>query len=299
MNWKFPVWRAGVAGLASLATATPAGPDVPMTLFASVRTTRRRAPVSTLAEVPDGGAAYDIPLTTPIAAPEPPVKNALGTARVGTFPTGIAVSPDGNRVYVVNSGDDSVSVIDAENGTAALTIAVGHAPYGIALTADGRKAYVANASGNSVSVIDTQTQTVTATIAVGAKPYGVATDPDGDRVYVTNQADGTLTVIGAVKATITVGGAPTGVAVSPDGRYAYVVDNDRHRLVVVDTDAGVVDCGCPGGQASRPGLDHAGRIAGVRDQRRGRLGVARRPGHGKRDGDHPDQRPSDRRRCGR
>jgi len=211
-------------------------------MFASVRTALRyaRARAATLTEVADGDTAHDIPLMTPVAAPRPPVKDALGIARVGTFPTGIAVSPDGNRVYVVNSGDDSVSVIDAETGTAALTIAVGHAPYGIALTPNGRNAYVANAVGNSVSVIDTQTQTVTATIAVGAKPYGIAVSPECDDVYVTNQADGSLTVIGAVTSTIAVGGAPTGVAVSPDGRHVYVVDNEGHRLVVVDTDAGVV-----------------------------------------------------------
>ncbi|MGB8503020.1 beta-propeller fold lactonase family protein [Mycobacterium sp.] len=238
MNWRFPVWRAGVSGVASLATAT--GPDVPVTVFDSVRTTPRRARGASLADVADNDVVYAIPLKTPVSAPGPPARNALGTAPVGTFPTGVAVSPDGNRVYVANSGDDSVSVIDAESGNAALTIAVGHAPYGIALTSDGRKAFVANASGNSVSVIDTQAQVVTATIAVGPNPYGVAVDPDGERLYVTNQADGTLTVIDAVKSTIVVGGAPTGVAVGPEGRTAYVVDNESGRLVVVDTEERVV-----------------------------------------------------------
>jgi YVTN family beta-propeller protein len=35
----------------------------------------------------------------------------------GTFPEGVAVSPDGSRVYVTNSGSDNVSVFDAATNT--------------------------------------------------------------------------------------------------------------------------------------------------------------------------------------
>ncbi len=128
MSLNLPVWRANLAGLAPLATAASA---------AAVRRVRARIP--TLAELVVGDTAYDVSLHTPVAAAPPPPTSALGTVRVGVFPTGIAVSPEGTHVYVVNSGDDSVSVIDADTGTAAVTIAVGRAPYGIALTRDGRR----------------------------------------------------------------------------------------------------------------------------------------------------------------
>lgn len=219
-------------------------------MFQSVRAALRRvrARIPTLAELVVGDTAYDVPLHTPVAAPPPPPTGALGRVPVGAFPTGVAVNPQGTRVYVVNSGDDSVSVIDADTGTAGVTIAVGRAPYGIALTPDGREAYVANAGSNSVSIIDTQAHVVTATIAVGENPYGVAVAPDGARVYVTNQAAGSLTVIDAVTSTIAVGAAPMGVAVSPDGQTAYVVDNDAHSLILVDTDAGEVTKTIPVGK---------------------------------------------------
>jgi large repetitive protein len=236
MSLNLPVWRANLSGLASLATAESAAPGMPM--FQSVRAAVRRvrARTSTLAELVVGDTAYDVPLRTPVAAPPPPT-SALSRVPVGAFPTGIAVRPQGTHVYVVNSGDDSVSAIDADTGTAAATIGVGHAPYGIAMTPDGRKAYVANSGSNSLSIIDTQAHVVTATIAVGENPYGVAVAPDGERVYVTNQAAGSLTVIDGGTSSIAVGAAPMGVAVSPDGQTAYVVDNDAHSLILVDTGA--------------------------------------------------------------
>ena len=228
--------------------AASAAPDVPM--FSSVRAAVRRvrARIPTLAEVVVGDTAYDVPLHTPVAAPPEAATNGLGRVAVGAFPTGIAVSPGGTCVYVVNSGDDSVSAIDADTGIAAATIAVGHAPYGIAVTPDGRQAYVVNAESNSVSIIDTHAQVVTATIDVGENPYGVAVAPDGGRVYVTNQAGGSLTVIDGVTSTIAVGSAPMGVAVSPGGKTAYVVDNHEHSLILVDTDAGEVTNTIPVGR---------------------------------------------------
>jgi YVTN family beta-propeller protein len=230
-------------------------------MFESMRAAIRRvrARIPTLAELVVGDTVYDIPLHTPVATPPPAPTSAHGMVAVGAFPTGVAVSPDGAHAYVINSGDDSVSVIDVATGTAAVTLAVGRAPYGIALTPDGRTAYVANAGGNSVSIIDTHAQAVTGTIAVGEKPYGVAVAPDGERVYVTNQAGGSLTVIDSssllfaqaligVKSTIAVGIAPTGVAISADGQRAYVVDNEAHALVVVDTIAGKVTDTIPVGK---------------------------------------------------
>jgi YVTN family beta-propeller protein len=251
MNWNLPVWRASIAGVAPLAAASPAAPGVPVTVFESMRAAMRRARrAPTLVEVADNGTAYDVPLLTPSAPVQPapvPPRTMLGSVAVGRFPTGLAVSPDGNHVYAANTGDDTVSVIDAAGGNPAITIAVGRAPYGIALTPDGRRGYVVNAGSNSVSIIDMDRQVVTKTVAVGARPYGVALSPDGEFLCVTNQGDGTLTVVGDVRWTVDVGGAPTGVAVSPTKRLAYVVDNDTNRLVVVDTDAGAVVASIPVG----------------------------------------------------
>ena len=55
------------------------------------------------------------------------------TIPVGTFPAGIAVTPDGTRVYVANFDDNTVSVIARPGNTVVATIPVGLAPYGVAI----------------------------------------------------------------------------------------------------------------------------------------------------------------------
>ncbi|MDP9052577.1 MAG: YncE family protein, partial [Acidobacteriota bacterium] len=80
------------------------------------------------------------------------------TLQVGTQPTGIAVNPKRNEVYVVNagtaSGNGSVSVIDTDSNRVVATIQVHKLPYLIDVDAAGHRAYVANSGSNTVSVID-------------------------------------------------------------------------------------------------------------------------------------------------
>jgi YVTN family beta-propeller protein len=65
---------------------------------------------------------------------------------------------------VVNSGVNSVSVIDAATRTVVATINVGASPWGVAFTPNGAFTYVSNRIANTVSVIDTATNSVVATI---------------------------------------------------------------------------------------------------------------------------------------
>jgi YVTN family beta-propeller protein len=57
------------------------------------------------------------------------------TITVGSYPVGVAVSPDGSTVYVANEGDNSVSVIDTTTNppTVTATIGVGNQPIAFGL----------------------------------------------------------------------------------------------------------------------------------------------------------------------
>ena len=114
------------------------------------------------------------------------------TIPVGSEPSGVAVTPDGSRVYVANVTSNSVSVIATASNTVAATIPVGSFPTGVAVTPDGSTVYVANLFDNTVSVIATASNTVATTIAVGDFPTGVAVTPDGSAVYVVNSLDGSV-----------------------------------------------------------------------------------------------------------
>ncbi|WP_406164502.1 protein kinase domain-containing protein [Streptomyces sp. NBC_00996] len=165
----------------------------------------------------------------------------LSSIQVGNSPAGVAVSPDGRRVYVTNFSSDSVSVIDTStNRTVDNPIPVGDSPSGVAVSPDGRRVYVTNNDSASVSVIDaTKNRTVGSPIPVGDTPEGVAVSRDG-RVYVANGKSGSVSVIDpatnrTMGSPIPVGRFPSGVAVSLDGRRVYVTSMKPASVSVIDT----------------------------------------------------------------
>jgi YVTN family beta-propeller protein len=144
----------------------------------------------------------------------------IANVSVGSAPTGLAMSPDGTRVYVANGGDDSVSVIDTATNTVTATFQVGFAaPMGVAVTPDGAHVYVANNRDDTVAVIARATGNVTI-VKVGPAPFGVAVTPDGAQVYVANNGLNTVSVIATatnIVTEVTVGSNPAafGVFISP------------------------------------------------------------------------------------
>ncbi len=167
------------------------------------------------------------------------------TVNVGSNPEGVAVNPDGTKVYVANFGNlnNNISVIDTATNTVIASINVGIDPLGIAVNPAGTKVYVANVWSNNVSVIDTSTNTVTS-IDVGNNPEGVAVSPDGTKAYVTNAGSNTVSVIDAatntVTATVNVGINNRGIAINPAGTRVYVTNfsvenNGNGAIYVIDT----------------------------------------------------------------
>jgi YVTN family beta-propeller protein len=80
---------------------------------------------------------------------------------VGRHPTAMLFDAGRTRLYVANSDEDSVSVIDPTKDRVVETISVrlsekslpGGSPEGLALSADGATLYVANAHSNAVAVV--------------------------------------------------------------------------------------------------------------------------------------------------
>jgi YVTN family beta-propeller protein len=134
-------------------------------------------------------------LSNTVSVIDTATNTVIATVSVGGGPFGVAVTPDGSKVYVTN-GDNTVSVIaTATNTVIGSPIPVGREPFGVAVTPDGSKVYVTISIDNTVSVIDTATDTVIGSpIPVGRQPFGVAVTPDGSKVYVTN-GDNTVSVI--------------------------------------------------------------------------------------------------------
>jgi len=191
---------------------------------------------------------------------------------VGDDPAGLAVSPDGSQVWVVNTtlssfgtgsssgaGPGSVSVVSTATDHVLGTIPVGSGPIDVAFSPDGRSAYVTNNGvllPGSVSVIDTTTLEVVGTLtptpapspaSAGSNPTSVAVTPDGKEVWVSevDDADGSSTTpdavsvfdttTGAQMARIPVGTGPYFMTLSHDGRDAYVADKSSCDVREIET----------------------------------------------------------------
>lgn len=124
--------------------------------------------------------------------------------QVGTNPTGAAINPKRNEVYVVNTGapghDGSLSVIDTTRNVVTATIPLHSQPYQISVDAEGRRGYVANAGSNTVSVIDLLNHRELGTVGTGEEPGLAKISPDGRTLVVSNRKAGSVSLYNVMDA---------------------------------------------------------------------------------------------------
>jgi YVTN family beta-propeller protein len=168
-------------------------------------------------------------------ATTPLVSSRAASFNHPTYSSPIAISQDDRLVWVVNPGDDSVSVIRSDTNVRLAKIPVGDEPESIAVTPDNQYAYVANPANNSVTiirVIDSSWNAFSAAvdadpysgstghITTGAEPWNLVCSPDGKRIFVANSGQDTITVIDT---------SSKSVLGHVDLRNSLVNDPDRSR----------------------------------------------------------------------
>jgi YVTN family beta-propeller protein len=110
-------------------------------------------------------------------------------------PSELAISPDGQRLYVVCEKGDELLVVETSTSQVSKHIPVGHVPRGVSLSADGKQLYVANSWADTVSVIDAEKLEVTATLPTGFEPISVVAERKGETLYVANRLSNDISVI--------------------------------------------------------------------------------------------------------
>ncbi|HEY0693243.1 MAG TPA: bifunctional YncE family protein/alkaline phosphatase family protein [Kribbella sp.] len=164
----------------------------------------------------------------------------------GSFPSGIAVTSDGSRLYVANNGTGAMSAVDSATGRVLGTVATGPNPFTVGLSGDGRTAYVSNWGTNTVSAVDTATLTVRKTLQVGSHPTSIVRNPSTGELYVSvTDADKivgidpandwvTRTIDLAPYKNAPVGTSPQGLEISRDGHTLYVANAGNNDVAVVE-----------------------------------------------------------------
>jgi YVTN family beta-propeller protein len=141
--------------------------------------------------------------------------------------------PTGDRLYVVNKSDATLSLLDAGTGKSRGTVPIEKASHEAELLADGKAVAVSGYGttaepGRYVSLLDTATGKLITKIDLGegTRPHGLKALGNG-RLLVTAEGKKELAVIDPQAARV-VSRFPTGkdvshmVTASPDGRRAYV-----------------------------------------------------------------------------
>jgi YVTN family beta-propeller protein len=173
---------------------------------------------------------YYHPTPAPVTVP-----GISGVIPVGADPFAVSVNPSTNTVYVANSDDGTVSVINGKTNNVIDTITVGQNPRDVSVNPSTNTVYVANSDDGTVSVINGKTNTVTANITVGQYPRAVSVNPSTNTVYV---ADLFVYAINGktntVTANITVGHDPEAISVNPSTNTVYVANSDDGTVSVIN-----------------------------------------------------------------
>ena len=204
-----------------------------------------------------------------------PLPPANAPRRKEEIPSGIAVSPDGAKLYIVLNLSGRLGEFAAADGRLLRTIDVGFAPYDIVLIGD--RAYVSNWGGRkprpgdptgpagrgtlvkvdprtgiaddgSVSVIDLRKWRLVSEITVQLHASALAVSPDRRQVVCANAASDTISVIDVrtneVIETISAkaspadlfGASPAALAFDPKGLTLYAANGTQNAVAVIRFD---------------------------------------------------------------
>ncbi len=129
------------------------------------------------------------------------------------MPKGVAVSPDGTRLYVTNFGQangKNVSIYDATSLAPIADIDVPGIVVESILSPDGKTLYASNFTRDSVQIIDTHSRRVTREIQVGLHPKILALSTDQKTLFAANWNGNSVSEIDLARG-VTVRTHPAGV----------------------------------------------------------------------------------------
>lgn len=165
--------------------------------------------------------------------------SVTATIAVDFGPTGMAMSPNGNRLWVANYSAASVNVIDttANPPSVIQTISLpGTNPMSVAISPDGGRAYVVDYLG-TVKSIDTATYAVNGSLSVGLALQNMVVSSDGAHGWVSGSRVYRLDTSGSVPTLLNTSSdaANAGLALTPDETRIFVVSQFGNAAYLIDS----------------------------------------------------------------
>jgi len=160
----------------------------------------------------------------------------VGDIKLGERVHGIAVQPNGKRLFATVESDHTLRIVDIKSGETE-TIKVSGRPNQVAVTPDGKYVVVPIRDGDKVDIVDVAKKEVVKSLPI-KEPHNALNTGSNRYVFVSSMGSHEVNVIDLEKmdysAVIPAGGRPRPYAVSPDGKTMFVAVAELHGFDIVD-----------------------------------------------------------------
>ena len=190
---------------------------------------------------PDDSKLYvcDFPYLTVINTSN----NSVIINKLGFDPGAMAVSPDGNSLYIATTGGgaDEVYVVNTATYNEEDIYTAGYNPNVMSISPDGSRLYVPNNNGafNHIDVVNPNKGQSLGTIMTGQYPQRVIFSKNGNTGYVASQNQTQISVIdpatNAVTSQIPTQGQLAGLGLTADGSELLAVNYGLNNVQVIST----------------------------------------------------------------
>jgi DNA-binding beta-propeller fold protein YncE len=179
-------------------------------------------------------------IDTIILAPKEPKKD--GTR----FPAGIAISPNGRRLFIAENLADTLAVVDLDSKHVVQRLQTDPYPYAVVVSPNGA-VYVSAWGGKTVSVFvpaENGFLKERGKIIVGRHPSALLLNHSGSRLFVASASTNRIAVVDTRAARVLTnlldpppggpnqGSTPNGLGLSRDGLRLYVTEADNNAVAV-------------------------------------------------------------------
>jgi len=182
-------------------------------------------------------------------------KDAVRTFPDDQFPSGPFFDAASRRLYVGDTGQPRVWVLDAATGAPSALPVAAHVNR-VAVSSKNGRLYLASPQDNKVVVFDPSAGKVVKSLSVGGHPWAVVADPASGAILVSSELSGGVSLIDSASDQVTrttpTGGYPRNLAVDgAHGRF-YVLNTADRTVSVLATDGTLLSTSAPLPGAEEP-----------------------------------------------
>jgi len=165
-----------------------------------------------------------------------------------SFIGGVAVSPDGARLFAVHVLGQMISMMDLKTGHVLRSIDLPAEPYTCVVSPDGSTLFVSLWGGAKILLFDAKTLDARGEIAVGEHPNSMILTKDGKRLFVACANTNAVWAIDvenrraveqiavAMYPNAPAGSTPNSASLSPDEKRLLVANADNNTVAVINVE---------------------------------------------------------------